>query len=90
MAKEKTGGRQKGTPNKVTTETRKVLSKIVNDYFNSEELITDIQCLKAKERLEVMEKLTAYVIPKLQNVSLDASSEVNMTIENRLQEMSGE
>lgn len=84
----KTGGRQKGTPNKTTSTLRTAISKIVNDYYNSETLLEDINKLKPKERVDIMEKLAAYVVPKLQSVDVNAEvkSQTNI-VSARLREM---
>lgn len=84
----KTGGRQKGTPNKTTSTLRTAISKIVNDYYNSEMLLEDIYKLKPKERVDIMEKLAAYVVPKLQSVDVNAEvkSQTNI-VSARLREM---
>jgi hypothetical protein len=84
----KTGGRQKGTPNKTTSTLRTAISKIVNDYYNSEMLLADIYLLKPKERVDIMEKLAAYVVPKLQSVDVNAEvkSKTNI-VSARLREM---
>lgn len=84
----KTGGRQKGTPNKTTSTLRTAISKIVNDYYNSETLLEDIYQLKPQERVNIMEKLAAYVVPKLQSVDVNAEvkSKTNI-VSARLREM---
>ena len=86
----KTGGRQKGTPNKTTSSLRTAISKIVNDYFNSDTLMEDINKLKPKERVDMMEKLAAYVVPKLQSVDLNAEVKTEHTIEDMLIELAEE
>lgn len=84
----KTGGRQKGTPNKTTGTLRSAISKIVSDYYNSETLMEDINRLKPKERVDMMEKLAAYVVPKLQSVSVDAEvSGKSNAVSERLKSM---
>lgn len=88
MAKgKKTGGRVAGTPNKTNGRMREVLTSIVSDYFDSDTVVKDIADLKPKERVEIMEKLASYVIPKLQSTTLDASVSAAKTIEDRLVEM---
>lgn len=83
----KTGGRRKGTPNKTTSTLRTVISKIVNDYYNSDKLKKDIEGLKPKERVDMMEKLAAYVMPKLQSIDLNAEVKTERTIEDTLVEL---
>lgn len=86
--RKKTGGRQKGTPNKTTSTLRTAISKIVNDYYNSDALLEDIEKLKPKERVDMMEKLAAYIVPKLQSVDVNAEvkSQTNI-VSARLKEM---
>ena len=86
----KTGGRQKGTPNKTTSTLRSAISKIVNDYYNSDTLVEDIGKLKPKERVDMMERLAAYVVPKLQSVDLNAEVKTEHTIEDMLIELAAE
>lgn len=86
----KTGGRQKGTPNKTASLVREAISKKLDEYFNSEDFEKDLKKLKPKERVEAMEKFAAYAVPKLQTINLDAVVEQKETIEDRLAKLSGE
>lgn len=86
----KTGGRQKGTPNKATKKVRDAISDVVNNYFNSDKFEKDIEKLDAKDRVSAIEKLASYVIPKLQSVNLEADAKVDMTLSNKLAEMAEE
>lgn len=63
----KTGGRELGTPNKTTSELRRVLKHIVDDELQS--LQNNINELEPKERIELLIKLLPYVMPKVQTVS---------------------
>lgn len=87
MKGQKTGGRKAGTPNKANGRMRELLSSIVNDYFESEKMKDDIALLKPKDRVEIMEKLAAYVVPKLQSTTLEAGGASNKTIEDKLVEL---
>lgn len=78
----------KGTPNKINGKIREVLAHVVEDYFNSDTLVKDIADLKPKDRVEIMEKLAAYVVPKLQSTTLEASVSAGKTIEDKLVELS--
>ena len=64
----KYGGREKGTPNRLTKELRTVLKDIVYRELETIELRLDE--LDPKERIELTIKLMPYVFPKLQNISL--------------------
>lgn len=63
----KTGGRLKGTPNKLTKEIRVVLKKIMAEELKSIPEI--LNSLEPRERLELLIKLMPYVLPKIQSVN---------------------
>ena len=63
----KYGGRQKGTPNRVTKELRSVLKDIL--YQELEQIQEHLQTLNPKERVELLIKLMPYVLPKTTSVS---------------------
>jgi hypothetical protein len=63
----KYGGRQKGTPNKLTKELRSVLKDIL--YQELEQLQERLDVLKPRERVELLIKLMPYVLPKVTSVS---------------------
>lgn len=65
------GGRQKGTPNRVTAELRQWVARLID--ANREQLEEDIQLLDPKERLDVIEKYMQYVLPRRQAVRADVS-----------------
>ena len=91
MAKgKKTGGRQAGTPNKVTGAVRGAISRMLDDYFNSATFEQDIAELEPKDRVAVMEKFAAYAVPKLQATSLEMTVESKKTIEDTLVELSAD
>ena len=63
----KFGGRQKGTPNKLTRELRSVLKDVL--YEEIERLPDRLDELDTKDRLELLVKLMPFVFPKVQSVS---------------------
>ena len=63
----KYGGRQKGTPNRMTKELRSVLKDVL--YEEIEALQERLDALKPKERLELIIKLMPYALPKVTSVS---------------------
>lgn len=65
------GGRAKGTPNKVTTELRQWVAKVVKK--NRRQLEDDLAALEPKDRVAMLERLMQYVIPKQQNFKADIS-----------------
>jgi hypothetical protein len=71
----KTGGRAKGTPNKVTTEIKDVFKEIIE--CNLSQIETDIMELSPKDRIDVILKLSEYVLPKLQRSSIEMERENN-------------
>jgi len=64
MAKgKKTGGRKKGTPNRLTYQSRLILLEALDGEI--EELPNLLAELPPKERLEILCKLLPYVLPKI-------------------------
>lgn len=62
----KTGGRQAGTPNIVTTELRQVLKQVLaKEYAGIPQLLDK---LEPKDRLDVIVKLSKYVMPTVDAV----------------------
>ena len=58
----KYGGRELGTPNKLTKELKQAINNVI---YQEMELITDhINKIEPKERLDLLVKLLPYVIPK--------------------------
>jgi len=63
----KFGGREKGTPNKLTKELRSALKDVLYDEI--EQIPHRLDELEAKDRLELLVKLMPYVFTKVQSVS---------------------
>lgn len=59
----KTGGRQKGTPNRTTREAREILLGILEDYQENQ-LYQDLEAVKPEARLKFMADLMKHLIPK--------------------------
>ena len=68
------GGREKGTPNKVTGTLKNWITDLINS--NRLQMEKDLKNLAPKDRLIFFEKLMQYVIPKQasQQVKLDFES----------------
>lgn len=68
------GGREKGTPNKVTGTLKNWITDLINR--NRLQMEKDLKKLAPKDRLIFFEKLMQYVIPKQasQQVKLDFES----------------
>jgi hypothetical protein len=62
----KTGGRQIGTPNRVTKELRVALKDAL--YNELENLGGYLAGLEPKDRLEIIVKLLPYALPKVEQV----------------------
>ena len=85
MKGKKTGGRQKGTPNEVTTMSKAAIAEVLSDYNESGLLQSDFMLLKPLERITIAEKLMQYVMPKIQSVAVDlGGGDENRTIEDKL------
>jgi DNA topoisomerase VI subunit B len=67
MPKTKTGGRQIGTPNKVTTDLRSLLKEIVSEELDH--LQSHIQEMPDEQRTQILLKLLPYVTPKTQAIT---------------------
>ena len=62
-------GRPKGTPNKITADLRMKINAIVENQIDSIE--KDLQSLEPMQRLQIVEKLISYCVPKLQAQSFE-------------------
>ncbi len=67
------GGRAKGTPNKVNSSVKEWLAGLIDR--NRSKVENDIDALEPRERLQILEKLMQYVIPKQQAVSASVDIE---------------
>ena len=63
----KYGGRQKGTPNRITKELRSLLKDVMYDEIGALQERLDV--LNPKERVELLVKLMPYALPKVTSVS---------------------
>jgi len=90
MKGKKTGGRQPGSVNKVTSNTKQLISELLSDYSGSGLMTKDFKSLDAKDRMIIAEKLMQYVLPKMQSVGIDLDNNKNKTIEDKLIELSEE
>ena len=66
-AGKKYGGRQKGTPNRMTKELRSILKDIL--YQELEEIEERLDVLEPKTRIELLIKMMPFVLPKMNTVS---------------------
>jgi hypothetical protein len=63
----KYGGRQKGTPNRMTKELRSILKDIL--YKEIETIQESLDELEPIERIELLIKLMPYILPKVTSIS---------------------
>lgn len=85
----KTGGRVKGTPNKVTSLSKSVISNMLDQYQESGLMGADFLALEPKDRMQIAERLMQYVLPRLQSTAVDLSAhDTKVTIEQKLIERS--
>ncbi len=90
MKGKKTGGRQKGTPNKSTSTIREAIAAQWQRYQESGQFQEDIDALDPAARANIMEKLAQFISPKMKSMDVDVNHNVNLTIEDRLKELCGE
>ena len=88
MKGKKTGGRKKGTPNKVTSITREVINDIAVGMYDK--VMADISKLSPKDRVHVFLKLAEFNVSKPQNINLEFNQQTKVTIEHELQELAVE
>ena len=98
MAKFKKGesgnlaGRPPGAHNKETQDTRERIRKVLDELFTPDAIITDLEGLEARDRINILIKLLEYSTPKLSHVEYQSDidrlndQQVEMIFE-RLQNM---
>jgi hypothetical protein len=64
----KTGGRQPGSPNKVTSEIKEWLTTLINE--NKPQFEKNLKNLEPEKHVQLIEKLLAYIVPKPQNLDI--------------------
>ena len=74
----KYGGRQKGTPNKLTKEIRTVLKDLI--YRELDEIQEHLDSLEPKQRIELVIKLIPYFLPKVDSISHSANEPLDWGI----------
>ena len=68
--RQKTGGRKANTPNRINAEAKEVIQNLVNSEVNKiPQLLEELQ---PKDRLEILIKLIAFVVPKQTKLQLEA------------------
>ena len=88
MLGKKTGGRQKGSVNKVTNMSKAVISDLLTNYNSSGLMESDFMQLDGKDRITIAEKLMQYVMPKMQSVQGDIETHVKPSVAAKLRQLS--
>ena len=88
MLGKKTGGRQKGSVNKVTNMSKAVISDLLTNYNSSGLMESDFMQLDGKDRITIAEKLMQYVMPKMQSVQGDIETHVKPSVADKLRQLS--
>jgi len=78
----KTGGREAGTPNKLTSDMRAILKGIVSSEL--ERIPETLAKLEPEKRADLVLKLLPYVLPKVEAVSMDEGEPWNNDWANNL------
>jgi hypothetical protein len=77
----KTGGRTKGTTNKLTSSIRETLAEVLNDY-TIESLTNDLAELTPFERIKVTTGLYRLTLPPMKQKDSEESPEIQPIIIN--------
>ena len=77
--RDKTGGREKGTPNKITKDLRTAITDFLNS--NIDEIQLNFNQLEPKEKLYFMERLFKYLIPVMSDNSFNRTSINNIQVD---------
>lgn len=72
--KKKTGGRKKGTPNKISSQVKEKLSQIINESIDS----LDISVMTENQKIKLIQIGLQYIIPKSQ---IEEQEEQKFTVE---------
>jgi len=71
----KSGGRQKGSQNKVTSEMKDKIQLFIESNF--EQIQSDFMMMEPKDRLIIYERLLKYVIPaKVENEPIQLTEQI--------------
>ena len=70
----KTGGRQKGTPNKISSQIKEKLTQVIQETIHS----LDISQMRTSEKIKLIQIGTQYIIPKSQ---IEEQEEQKFTVE---------
>lgn len=89
--REKTGGRQVGSKNKVPHVKKEYIAGLLGEYFDSDLMHKDFLSLDPKDRLATAEKLMKFVLPTMQSTAVDMNIEGGgQSLEERLNALSSD
>ena len=84
--RKKTGGRKKGTPNKMTLTIREQLKNAIEPFLETmEDTINDIA--EPKDKVDAIAKILPFVVPKYQSTTINDDTRRNVTLEEYLVEI---
>ena len=86
MKGKKTGGRVKGTPNRITEQGRVLTLDFLREYHDSGRMQADFDALEdPRDRLVLAEKYLGYIMPKRSATDVDLTlPDTGPTLEDRL------
>jgi hypothetical protein len=73
MNRKKTGGRTKGTPNKVNADIKAKFEQLLQD--NLDTLQTDLDRMQPRWRIHYLLELSRFVLPQLKAQDIDLTSD---------------
>jgi len=71
--RQKTGGRQKNTPNKLTSELKNIIKQIVSNQLDK--LDAELETLTPEKRIDFTIKLMQFILPKTTNLNIGEETE---------------
>ena len=80
----KFGGRQKGTPNKLSSKIKEKLSNLIDEVITS----LDIEDMTKAERLKLIQLAMPYVLTKPQQEEVEQQQNITVEIIDRLSDYS--
>lgn len=83
--KPKTGGRQTGSPNKVTADIKSRITALIDDHFDT--ISDDMATLEPKDRIAAYQRFMEYVLPKQREQKVDLSARLGALDNQELNEI---
>ena len=85
--RKKTGGRKKGTPNKITTNLRKIIEEQVTPHF--EKLGEYLKHMDPDKRVMALAQFANFIIPKYSNTTINADEKRDIPTEEYIKNLNG-